>query len=273
MLEKITYKNHLNESIEFGVDGLFLNNNDLHSYKWNYTSNNNKIAYFSRDIQEKKLPIIVYCASRDEGNAIVNRLMELADKDVMTSQPGRIEAGGYYLTCYLFGSSKSSYDLEKGLFYADVSVVTDYPAWVKETGSTFNPTGGQSGQNLDYPFDFPYDFASPSSSNTIVNYGFADSDFKLTIYGEVTDPVITIAGNSYAVTGHVDDGEYLVINSREKTITLVREDGTQVNWFQYRNKTNYIFEKIPSGEVTVLWDGTFTFNVTLYEERSEPKWI
>ena len=273
MLEKITYKNHLNELVDFGENGLFLNNNDLRSYTWNYTANNNKIAYFSRDIQEKTLPVIVCCGSRDEGYSIVNRLMEVADKDVMTSQPGKIEANGYYLTCYLFESIKGSYDLDKGLFYADLKVVTDSPAWIKETNSSFNPSSGGSGQNLDYPFDFPYDFASPSASNTLVNYGFADTDFKLIIYGEVTDPSVTIAGHIYSVTGHVDADEYLIIDSRTKTITKVEGDGDQVNWFQYRNKLNYVFQKIPSGENNVLWDGTFSFNVTLYEERSEPKWI
>ena len=96
---------------------------------------------------------------------------------------------------------------------------------------------------------------------------------KLIIYGEVTDPSVTIAGHIYSVTGHVDADEYLVIDSRTKTITKVESDGDRVNWFQYRNKLNYVFQKIPSGENNVLWDGTFSFNVTLYEERSEPKWI
>ena len=59
MLEKITFKNHIGETIDFGSGGLYLNNNELRSYKWKYSAKNNKISYFSRDVQVKKLPIVV----------------------------------------------------------------------------------------------------------------------------------------------------------------------------------------------------------------------
>jgi alginate O-acetyltransferase complex protein AlgI len=33
-----------------------------------------------------------------------------------------------------------------------------------------------------------------------------------------------------------------------------------------------VFEKIPSGNNIVVWDGNWGFDITLFEERSEPKW-
>lgn len=271
MLEKIIFRNHINEEIQFGEGGLYLNNNDLHSYGWDYISRNDKISFFTRTIVEKALPVRVKCDSRNAGYQLMNDLMEKADKDILSREPGKLIVGDYYLNCYLSRNTKESYDLQNGIFYAELTVITDQPSWVKETTQKFDPGSGGSGQNLDFPFDFPYDFASPSASTEIQN-GFSDSDFKLTIYGEVTDPAITIGGHAYQITGHVDDNEYLVIDSREKTITLVEEDGTQVNWFSKRNRANYIFQKIPSGTSSVLWSGDFIFDVTLFEERSEPKW-
>ena len=273
MLEKITYKNHYGEEINFGENGLYLNNNDLRSYAWSYNTKNNKIAYFNRPVQEKKLPVRVKCGSQADGYNLMNQIMETADKDVIKKSPGRIIAGDYYLTCYLHKSQKSQYDLQNGLFYADLSIITDSPAWIKETTQQFYSSGSGTGQNLDYPFDFPYDFASPSAASELVNSGFADSDFRMVIYGEVTDPAVSIAGHTYSVTGYVADDEYLVIDSRDKTVTLVESDGTRVNWFSHRSSNNYIFEKIPSGGSSVLWVGDFTFEITLFEERSEPKWI
>lgn len=272
MLENITYVNHLSEEINFGENGLYINNNDLHSYAWAYGSRNNKVSYFNQTIKEITLPIRVKCDTREQGYDIMDRLMETADKDILSKEPGRIIAGGYYLQCYLFKSKKSKYDLQNGVFYADLTVVTDNPSWIKETSQTFNPSSGGSGQDLDFPFDFPYDFASSSTSTELINYGFSDSNFKLTIYGEVTDPSISINGHEYEVTGTIDNGEYLEIDSREKTVTLVQEDGTKVNWFSHRNKDSYIFQKIPSGSSSVLYTGSFVFSITLYEERSEPKW-
>lgn len=272
MLEKITFKNHIGETIDFGSGGLYLNNNELRSYKWKYSAKNNKISYFSRDVQVKKLPIVVVPDTRATGNDIMNRLMELADKDVLAKEPGRITAGEYYLDCYLFSSEKSRYELKDGVFYADLSVVTDKPSWIKETTQIFNKYTPGDGF-LDHPFDFPYDFTSPSKIRQLENIGFTDSDFKLIIYGEVTDPTIYIGGYEYSVTGHIGAREYLEIDSRAKTVVLVQNNGERVNWFRYRNKENYIFKKMPAGISSVSWQGTYRFDVVLFEERSEPKWI
>lgn len=270
--EVLTYRNHVGEELTLGENGSYLQQNDLYSYEWGYSTNNNKISLFSRGITKKTLPIVIYGAGRDAGIELKNRIMEVADKDILAQVPGRIFFGDYYLDCYIYADGISRYDPDHGLFYTNISLVTDKPGWIKETEQTFNAESGGSGQNLDFPFDFPYDFASPSASNELINYGFSDSDFRLVIYGEVTDPSITINGHEYEVTGYVGSNEYLEIDSRKKTVTLVEQDGTQVNWFRYRNKSSYIFEKIPSGSSQVLWNGDFVFAVTLYEERSEPKW-
>lgn len=274
MLEKIKFINHLNESIDFGEGGLYLNINELRSYKWAYSSKNNRISQFRREVKEKKLPIVVVPPNnRDEGNTIMNTLLELADKDVMNKKAGRIIAGDYYLTCYIIGSEKKDYDLRLGTFKATLTVLTDEPYWVKETKYSFDYSSGSGTEFLDYAYDLPYDFTPPSLLRVLTNTGFADTDFSMAIYGEVTDPSIYIGGHKYAVTGHIDDGEYLVIDSRNKTITLIQQDGTRVNWFRYRDKDDYIFQMIPAGDNAVAWQGDYNFDVTLFEKRSEPKWI
>lgn len=272
MLERMTFKNHMGETIDFGSGGLYLNCNELHSYKWNYSAKNNKISYFSRDVQEKKLPIVIVPSNdRTEGNDIMNRLMELGDRDVLAKEPGRITVGEYYLDCFLFGNEKSKYDLRLGVFYSDLTVVTDKPAWIKETTFIFND-GTAVGGFLDFPHDFAYDFTSPGKLQRLVNPSFNDSDFKMIIYGEVTDPVIYIGGHEYSVTGYVGAREYIEIDSREKTVVKVDNYGNKTNWFGRRNKESYIFQKIPQGVSPVSWQGTYRFDIILFEERSEPKW-
>ena len=58
---------------------------------------------------------------------------------------------------------------------------------------------------------------------------------------------------------------------RVKPLAVPRQD-TTISKFSDRNRDDYIFEKIPSGSNDVSWDGAFGFDVTLLEERSEPKW-
>jgi len=129
------------------------------------------------------------------------------------------------------------------------------------------------GDGVDYPFDFSFDYLTDIASTSLVNGHFVPANFKIVVYGPCVNPSINIAGHTYQVDCTVADGEYLTIDSTAKKIFTTRNDGSTVNQFNNRNKSSYIFEKIPSGANPVTWNGDFGFDVILMEERSEPKWI
>lgn len=275
MLEKITYTNHINESLQFGQNGLFANYNDLRDYKWAYQSENDKISLFERGIRNKKLPIVIACESKEKGIEIKNRLMEYAEKDVLVKEPGTLTIGEYYMKCFIIGSSKTNYLLDKRYMEVTLEILTDQPVWIKETKSTFIPGVNllnQEGNNLDYPFDHPYDYATDILSRTLNNTGFIACDFRIIFYGECENPKCYIGNNLYEVFVSLEKGEYLTIDSKKKTIILTHKDGSITNCFKFRNKEHYIFEKIPAGECSVTWDGDYGFDVVIIDERSEPKW-
>ena len=277
MLEQIKFINHLNESMEWGKNGIYVNYNDLHDYSWSIVSENNKISSFEKGIVSKTIPLIIYCSDETEGLAIKNQLMEIAEKDVLAKQYGKIVIGDYYLKCYITGSSKGNYLIHKGYLEVTLTISTDLPQWVKETTQSFFKEGSvldndAATKNLDYPFDYSFDYLSSLHERRINNTGFIDAEFEIVIYGAVTNPVIYIAGHTYEVCCEISDKEYLTINSRTKTIVLTRYNGEKVNCFKHRNKQSYVFEKIPSGSNIVVWDGNWGFDITLFEERSEPKW-
>lgn len=271
-LYKITYKNHINESIQFGVNGLWFVDTELHDYAWTYTSNNGKISNLERGIVEKKIKAVIACKNRDDGIEYLNKIVECCDKDILSNTQGTLYFGDYYTRCYILKSKKSSFIEKKGQIEVELTIVSDNPQWIKEYNSSFSKGSGESGTDLDFPYDFPYDFTSPNTTNYLVNPSFMDADFKIVIYGEVTNPSIHIGGHLYEVNCYVASGEYLTIDSREKTITVTSNNGAITNHFKDRNKSNYIFTKIASGESAVSWGGEFVFDITLYEERSEPKW-
>lgn len=270
---KLTYKNHINETVEFGVNGLWFVGTELHDYAWSYTANNGKIENFNRGIVEKKINVVIACKTKAQGINYMNQIIECSEKDILDKIPGTLYFGGYYLKCYLTKSKKSKFIERKGYIEIELTVLTDSPSWIKETIKSFSKSSsGTGGKNLDYAFDFPYDFTSPSAVQKLVNTGFSDTDFKLIVFGEVTNPSIYIGGNLYEVNCYVANGQYLTIDSKNKTITITKINGELVNHFKDRNKDNYIFTKIRSGEVPVSWIGEYSFEITLYEERSEPKW-
>ena len=100
------------------------------------------------------------------------------------------------------------------------------------------------------------------------------ANFRLIIYGYASNPTLHIGGHEYSVNVEVDDGEYLTIDSVAKTIFLTRNNGEKVNCFNLRNKDSYIFEKIPAGDNAITSpNDQIYFDITLLDERSEPKWI
>lgn len=273
MLDKMRYINHMNEVLDFGTSKLYVNENDLRDFAWEVTSKNNRISGFKKGIVTKTIPIIMKVDTVEEGIQLRNKLFEVFEKDVLAVKHGKIIIGDYYLKCFITESSKTEYLIHKSYMKINVKVSTDFPYWVKESTTKFNyDKVVERGTNLDYNRDFPSDYSSNLLGTTLQNSNFVASNFKMNIYGACNSPVVTIAGHDYAVNVELASNEYLTIDSTNKTIIKTNANGKIENCFNLRNKTSYIFEKIPAGTLNVASSSNFKFDVTLLEERGEPKW-
>ena len=274
MLEKLQYINHINEVLDFGTEKLYVNENDLRDFAWEVTSKNNRISGFKKGIVTKTIPILLKVDTVEEGVELRNKLFEVFEKDVLAVKHGKIIIGDYYLKCFVTESTKSDYLIYKGYMKINVKVSTDFPYWVKETTTKFNYSStGSEGTNLDYNRDFPSDYSSNLLGTTLQNSNFVASNFKMVIYGACENPCVTIAGHDYVVNVSLSANEYLTIDSINKTIIKTLAGGGTENCFNLRNKSSYIFQKIPAGTLYVASSSSFLFDVTLLEERGEPKWI
>lgn len=275
MLEKIKYVNHLNESFDFGCNGIYINENELHNFEWVITKKNNKIRSLDKGIQKSKLPVTIICKTESDGINARNRLFEIAEKDTLAMNHGKIYVGDYYLRCFVTKSQKKDYLQNNRYMVATLTISTDYPFWIRETTNTFRKlgSGGSTGAFLDYSFDYPYDYMAETASGTLNNTAVAESNFRMIIYGSCINPVVYINGHAYSVECTVGAGEYLTIDSVTKKIYLTGVDGTITNLFGKRNRESYIFQKIPPGNNSVTWEGDYGIDIILLEERSEPKWI
>ena len=275
MLDKMTYTNHLNEQIVLGEMPYFANYNDLRDYAWDYTEANSKILSFNRNIRECTLPVIIMCRTEAEGFERRNALFEIMEKDVLAGKYGTLQIGDYKLQCYVKESAKSDYLETKKHMVVNLSIVTDRPYWTKEKTYIFNNAGSGAADGsafLDYPYDYPYDYANSLYRTSFENENFVQTAFRMVIYGACQNPKVTINGHVYEVNAAVGEGQVLIIDSVAKTVQLVDNIGTAVNLFNMRNKESYIFEKIPAGHCDVAKDEALCFDLTLIEERSEPKW-
>lgn len=277
MLDRFIFENHLGLRFDGLENGVYLNYNELRDYSWSYETINNKISRFHRPITSRKLPLTIYCDSEEKAVAVKNRLFELAEADISAKLPGKIYIGEYYTVGYITGSTKNNYLITKRLCEIELTFTTDDPTWYKEQTYTFIPTSDNAvgvavGGGTDYPYDYTYDFALSLMGQRITCDSVGDNAFRLLIYGATTDPTITINGHAYTVNGSVGNGETLLIDSLNKTVTLTTALGNKINWFDKRSRESYIFEPISAGQNTVSWSGTFGFDLTVIEKRSEPRW-
>ena len=272
-IDEFVYENHLGQRFEGLPNGVYLNYSDLRDYAWSFDTINRRISRFYRDITNRKIPLVVYCKSGDEAVTVMNRLHELAEADIVAKTPGKIFAGGYYTSGYITASVKSNYLSRRKYCKIELTLTSVDPAWYMERPNTFLPDteSGYVG-GFDYSFDYPYDYALSMNGRKIVCDSVGSSEFRLKIYGEATNPAVVVNGHTYKINGTISKGESLLIDSLTKTITLTTASGKKINWFDKRDRKEYIFEPLPSGQSTVAWDGTFGFDLTVVEKRSEPKW-
>lgn len=275
MLDKFIYEDHLGRRFVGLENGIYLNYSDLRDYSWSYDTINSRISRFYRSVTNRKVPLVVVGKTDDEAITAKHRLLELAETDIEALIPGKIFVGDYYTNGYITESKKSNFLFAKRYCNIDLTLTSDDPAWYREQTQSFIPGTGSTvdGTGTDYPYDYPYDYSVSQAAYEIVSDSIRSNAFKLRIYGAAVNPAVTIGGHVYSINGTIGAGETLLIDSLTKTITLTKSDGSKVNWFDYRSRESYIFEEIPSGQHTVIWNESFGFDLTIIEKRSEPRWI
>ena len=275
MLENFIYENHLGQRFEGLANGVYLNSNDLRDYRWNYDTVNSRISRFYRQITNRALPLTVICKTDAEALEVKNRLMEIAEVDIEAMLPGKIIVGDYYTKGYITASVKSRYMIKKRYCKIDLTLTSEDPVWYREELHSFyaHDTGNSSdAEGTDYPWGYPREYVNASATDSITCNSVRDNAFIMKIYGEITNPAVTIGGHLYSINGTVKAGETLLIDNVTKTITLTKATGEKENWFDLRNRSSYIFEPIPPGQHLVVKNGTFGVDLTVIEKRSEPKW-
>lgn len=204
---------------------------------------------------------------------IIDDLIKNSEEAYNESVLQKLYIGDYYLECYVFSSAKSNYLDVATSMNLSLKVVTDGGRWMKEELHNYKhvPDKFIEGKGYEYCYEYDYNSISDNISKLEVD-DFRNCDFVLSIHSGAVNPVIYVDNHYYSVRCVVGDGDKIVINSAELTITLVKADGTQENMFRYRDKQSDVFEKISPGNHRVMWNGSFDFDLSVIHERGEPKW-
>lgn len=276
------YINHLGEKIDLSSYPYLFQEGDLLDWNYSYQTENNRCCNFKKEPKTFSCKIAVLHditapleqRKKNWKNA-VDELLEKLEADIIANKNGTLYAdSGYYMFCRFVASNKENWRMGIPFMFNTFSVLSDYPVWIKESTKQFLPHSSEdSTDGLDFPFDFAFDFAPEQVgvAKWSVDH-YAPSDFRMIVYGPCSEPKILINGHPYQIHTELEASDYLVIDSRKNTVTKYMANGTTANLYNSRNFKNSVFEKIPAGDLTINWSGNFGFDITLYLERSEPKW-
>ena len=231
-----------------------------------------RVSTFTREAAQYTTQLILD-GSIPVRKKLLDDLHEDFELDVRNKRMGRIIWGEYYIDCYIIASSTYP-DSNDWWTDNDLTIYCPYPFWIKDHKRSFFGRHGVTPTNfLDYEFDYEYDWYIGDPGTAVWDAGlpFA-SEFEMTIFGPVSNPRVTINGWPYGFNDTLSDDEYATINSRNNTVIKRTSGGHDISIFDTRFKAQSIFTPIPAGSLEIAWSGLFGFDITLFEERSEPRW-
>lgn len=253
-----------------------LRTSDLYDYEWEVEARRlgleTKVIAFAKKQAEHTLAID-FIGNKQERKETANRLFEITERDIIEKKAGKLYLGDCYKECYIISGKNKGIQKRSNVVQVEMGIYAENSFWIKEKFLSYPIFSGTENGFLEFPFDFPFEFAGQRKGiSTLDNDHYAETDFILTIYGPVVNPIINIGGYPYEVNTTVEENEYLVINSQKNTVKRILANGAVVNEYNNRSFENSIFRPIPPGSHNVLWSGDFGWDVILKQKRSEPKW-
>lgn len=273
----IRYTNRRGESMSFGggSDSLHYLEHGLRDWAWSYSTGaaSGRVTSFSHGgPKEIAFPVGIAAEDGGEGIELRNRLLELGEPDIEAMEPGTLEVpGGWSLRCWVIGGAPTNYWMDDRYAEFELTLLAEEPVWTREHETRFEPVQDEAG-GIDYPFEFPFDFQPEAGAQSVSNAGMFACDWLWRVYGPATSPYVRIGTDLHKVNVDVPAGARLEVDSREHTVKVVMSDGTVEDAYADRERGGrgsgtYLFERVPEGDSTVAWDGTYAFDIVLYESR------
>lgn len=249
----------------------------LASSKWSYSTISGvnglgKVKRFWKDTEEAKLKVMVLADNVEEFNSVMYQMHRTFDRDIRQLKPGKLWWNGFYKEVFAVATENGAFEELMESVERTISFISVYPYWIRKSTFQYLSYTGVTG-TLDYPLDYGFDYDQSEVIETITNDCIDAANFEIIFHGPCIDPDVTVGEHNYALYVTLGDGEYAVIDSKTKKITKYSIIGEPENIFHLRGKENYIFEKIPEGNTTILRSKDLGVDISIFDERGEPDWI
>lgn len=270
---------------------------ELFDWEWGsdavaISNTQSNILKFKRTQKDTTAKVWFYANTEESISELINNFFEVTEYDVITNQAGKLIINdGDYIECFIVAGANRKWQNTTPFNARNVKFIFPHPFWIDEQEQAYQPTAsvidiedGDTISLLGYPYQYPYGYdveviaGGGDSGEAIRTWefeGINKSPFVLEIFGAVTNPRVNIDSHVYQVNLTLGEDDKIVIDSRDNTITLHRYEsqggGSVTNAYMYQNFNSNIFEPVPCGRQIQVSSVT-RFKLTVYSERSEPRW-
>ena len=277
MFEKIYYVNHLNEKVDLYSGNYTIQNVDSftsHSLGYDSVVLNNveQFKNFKKELPLYKITLKIEGSESVSHREASNKICDVFNVDIAFEKPGKLYVNEYYLKCFVFSKNTTRICPGVNSSIHEFQIIATCTYWISDSHHFFNAPEISSTANKRYPGRYKYRYANGMNTTYLVNLSNTPSHFKMIIGGPTVNPNIEIGENNYLVYITFIDGEQLEIDSEAGTVYKITRYGERINAFHNRQKRKTFFNKISSGMQEVKIPLGVSVNLTLFEERSEPKW-
>ncbi len=274
-MNEIFYVSHT-EEYSLSFDGFTVETaTPIRSYKWAYDIGRHNIYAPRNEAIETS---VKFTATHEE----LDKYKRIFDRDVYERTPGTLVVHGVWKQkVYITGidiSGVSPYQITGSL---KVLLLDGY--WTKTSHISFNNMYGNDDlgniTGYDFPYDTPFDFMGLDTESSIDTGNTIPCHFRLFIYGNCTNPTISIGNNIYQVNVSVPSESILIIDTKEKKVILRDNAGFEENVFgraergEGKGKGKYIFEPLATGKLAITWDNSFGFDIEYDEISNTPPFM
>lgn len=270
----LKYTNGRGNVFDFDARGVYARPDPIMDWEYEANELNGDVASYSRGSAD----IVFECDMTDAEllRKQMDELYSVVAYDLARDTTGTLSMGEWSMPAALVKSAKTGWWRPGGPTRYTLTFHSPSPWWTRPVTNQFARFDDETG-GLDYPHDYSFDYGVTGGYDFVVVGGSYAADFLLRIYGPASDPNIIIGGNSYMVNVEVPAGGLLEIDSRAGTVLLKDAQGNATNAFPYApddgaGSGRYILQQMEPGYHPVTWDGTFGFDLIVYERRDERLW-
>lgn len=280
----VKYESTNGQTFNLSEPPYVMNVENLFDYEWSYATRERRrgdiVAGFSKKISDTDIVLHIMSDSVVWRNSAIDNFNNAIETDIYNGNAGKLWVGEWFTYGYFVTSKNEKWQYDVPIMKKTLKFVREKASWFRITtrksfeSEIFTPTQSDFIKTYDDNYDYRYDYMTDFESSVSLNNPDAlPSEFILDIQGEASRPLIQIGDNTIHFDVDIPQGAHLTVDSTNKTTIMTLADGSTINVFGARDPEYYIFERIPAGRSSTIWNGGFAWEIQLIEERSEPRWL